>query len=143
MSHVVCVRHPDAENTFATFGDVEVIDIDLGSSFSGKPESVEQAREWAQSVWESAKDAPADVSDHVYGVILETVDGYITEPELSQLLGYKTLRTILSHVNVQLAHDDPRTAEDIEALIKGALEVGSETDDFVGVWLSVPMTEEV
>lgn len=52
MQYVICVRHPDDNNRYHTYGDanadgrIEVIDIDLGAGFDGHPDSDEQLNEW-------------------------------------------------------------------------------------------------
>lgn len=47
---VLVVRHPDHANEIHTDGDVTVIDIDLGSSFDGKPTDPGEAEEWAEGI---------------------------------------------------------------------------------------------
>ena len=51
------------------------------------------------------------------------------------------LRTILVHVNVGLT--DNRTAEQVEAAIRGALEVGSDNEAMSGLRVEVALAEEV
>lgn len=57
---VLCVRHPDHESDFEVHGNVQIIDVDLGSSFDSKPDTHAQWREWSESVLEDVEDLPED-----------------------------------------------------------------------------------
>jgi hypothetical protein len=56
-------------------------------------------------------------------------------------------RTVLVHVNVQVPDDDPRTAEDVERAVQGALDVGSDEGNVMGVFhdlvVEIVLCEEV
>lgn len=75
---VVILRHPDAGNDFQSFGgEVQILDIDLGSGFDGHPRDEEEAREWAEGVLEHL--AELGLSDehparaHVRWIVEETL----------------------------------------------------------------------
>lgn len=64
-SIVVTTRHPDFANDFEVFDSeadeigVSIIDVDLGSSFDGKPDDHDQWVEWAESMLAEITDLPA------------------------------------------------------------------------------------
>jgi hypothetical protein len=57
---VVTCRHPDYSNEHHVFGQVEMVDVDYGSSFDGRPDDYETAIEWASSHWATAASLPAE-----------------------------------------------------------------------------------
>jgi hypothetical protein len=69
-NYVLIVRDPDSSNDVTIDGDVEVIDIDLGSSFDGSPEDAERALRWAQNL-EGLADVP--VGSPVFQAAVDTV----------------------------------------------------------------------
>lgn len=90
---VLVVRHPDYDNDVTIDGDVRVIDIDLGSSFSGTPDGAEEALEWARNLehWLAGvpvgpsvfRDAVEAVSTAVerYDAATDWVDAYVAARE--------------------------------------------------------------
>lgn len=60
MAFVLVVRDPDSANEITTDGDVQVIDIDLGSSFDGTPNDAKQALDWAKNLERWLADVPVD-----------------------------------------------------------------------------------
>jgi len=74
---VLVVRHPDYSDDINVYGaEVKLVYIDLGSSFDSTPDSEEQAREWAQSVWGEVKDLP---EDHPARISVRETIGYTVE----------------------------------------------------------------
>lgn len=60
---LVTVRHPDFENVHHLFGDVETIDIELGSSFDASridPSNWDYVLEWAVGMYQTAADVEND-----------------------------------------------------------------------------------
>jgi hypothetical protein len=56
---MLCIRHPDHENEYEDEGgNVRVIDVDLGRSFDGKPDTLEQWKDWSKSVLSEVGDLP-------------------------------------------------------------------------------------
>lgn len=60
---LVTVRHPDFENVHHLFGDVETIDIHLGSSFDASrigPSNWDDVLEWAVGMCQTAAEVEND-----------------------------------------------------------------------------------
>lgn len=51
-------------------------------------------------------------------------------------------RIILCHLNIELQHDDPRSMEEIENLVKGIIEVGQH-EELRDMKIVVAMTDEM
>lgn len=68
---VLVIRHPDYGNEYVVDGDVETIDIDLGSSFNGTPDDSGQAEEWVESINYWLDGVP--VTSPVFAAVVETV----------------------------------------------------------------------
>jgi hypothetical protein len=89
-AYVLVVRHPDASNNITTDGNVEVVDLDLGSSINGSAVNLEDALDFASSVdrldvlpFHSPLFAEAvDVFREAVGDFLQAqahIDGYVAE----------------------------------------------------------------
>lgn len=76
-SYVLVVRDPDFANEFTVDGDVRVIDIDLGSSFTHHPEGEEQAVEWARGRLRDLNGVPTD--SPVYQRAIETISAAVEQ----------------------------------------------------------------
>lgn len=70
-SYVLVVRDPDYGNAFTIDGDVDVIDIDLGSSFVKTPDSTDDAEEWVFDRLEGLDGVPT--SSPVYKAAIDTL----------------------------------------------------------------------
>ena len=87
---IVVTRHPDFSDEISVHGvEADVVYIDLGSSFDRTPDDEDQAREWAQSIWDDVKDLPDGhpARDEVLNVISTTVEDYFDVNELAVVLG--------------------------------------------------------
>lgn len=52
-------------------------------------------------------------------------------------------REILIHVNVRVPESDSRSAEEIEKIFSGVLEVGSDTEELNGITSVIAFSEEI
>jgi hypothetical protein len=96
---VVCVRDPDWDNDYTTFGgEVSIIDIDRGRMDLRDPS---ECIEWAESHLTAVKDEDEAVQAHVADIVLSTVqdldyddvmDYVMAEGALSREQGLQELR---------------------------------------------------
>ena len=69
---IVCTRHPDYDNEYATFGgSVEIIDIDMGRMDMN---DASECLMWAESHLENVADASDEVRAFVTEIVLDTVN---------------------------------------------------------------------
>lgn len=79
-AYVLVVRHPDYANEIVADEEVEVIDIDLGSSFDETPDSEAEAVRWLGSNGPTyLNKVPAD--SPVYRAAMETLNGAVGKYE--------------------------------------------------------------
>jgi hypothetical protein len=87
---VIVTRHPDFENEFEVVGgEVDVFDIDLGSSFNGSPDDRDEAEDWALSKLAQASIHSDEVYEKVFEIVAQVVEDHINGAELLQLVRVK------------------------------------------------------
>jgi hypothetical protein len=57
--------------------------------------------------------------------------------------GTKVTRTILAHINIEVADDDKRSWDEIQSVIDGAVEVGFSGEQTAGMTAVIADVEEV
>ncbi len=76
-AYVLTVRHPDDANQYTVDGDVHIIDIDLGSSFTGSPDDEQQAKDWARNIGDWLDRVP--ITSPVYTDVVQIMRSALSE----------------------------------------------------------------
>ena len=76
-TYVLVTFSPDSGNEFTVDGDVHVVNIDLGSSFTNSPNDEEQAVDWAENLpgWLN----PVPITSPVYTATLKLVADVVSD----------------------------------------------------------------